>query len=241
VPLTYQAEVLADSPYLYWRLGEASGTTAEDATANNRDGTIAGSPTMGASGALREDSNTAFDLDAVDDHVNSNVVVNTATVTVEVWFYYSGTVPSADARVAGFVDAPADGTHEKELYIDTAGKLRFYVYDGGPRYTSVPATSLSTGWNHLVGTADGTTARAYVNGVEVGSMAAGDTFTGYVNNNVFVGRDSTGSVVFARLAGKRDEFAVYTSALTAARIGAHYTAGILPSLFQPFVPMRVRS
>ena len=33
---SYSQEVLADSPLAYWRLGEASGTTAADASGNNR-------------------------------------------------------------------------------------------------------------------------------------------------------------------------------------------------------------
>ena len=38
---TYDQAVLADSPELYWRLGETSGTTVADATTHGHAGTYA--------------------------------------------------------------------------------------------------------------------------------------------------------------------------------------------------------
>ncbi len=49
---SYSASVLADSPLAYWRLGEASGTTAADASGNGRTGSYLNTPTLGAAGAL---------------------------------------------------------------------------------------------------------------------------------------------------------------------------------------------
>jgi hypothetical protein len=43
----YQDAVLADGPLSYWRLDETSGTVAQDATANDRDGTYTNA-TLGA-------------------------------------------------------------------------------------------------------------------------------------------------------------------------------------------------
>ena len=43
----YQDAVLADGPLSYWRLDEATGSVAQDATANDRDGTY-GNATLGA-------------------------------------------------------------------------------------------------------------------------------------------------------------------------------------------------
>jgi hypothetical protein len=49
--MSYQGEVLVDSPVGYWRLGETSGTIANDETANNLDGTYVNAPTLGVAGA----------------------------------------------------------------------------------------------------------------------------------------------------------------------------------------------
>src|SRR5262249_9490411 len=55
----YRDTVLADSPILYWRLGESSGTTVGDSSGHGSTGTIVGSPTLGAQGALFGDSSSA--------------------------------------------------------------------------------------------------------------------------------------------------------------------------------------
>ncbi|HXF56088.1 MAG TPA: PQQ-dependent sugar dehydrogenase, partial [Actinomycetota bacterium] len=48
----YRDEVLSDAPLGYWRLGEASGTTASDASGGGHDGTYLGGATLGAPGLL---------------------------------------------------------------------------------------------------------------------------------------------------------------------------------------------
>ena len=55
----YQAEVLQDTPYAYWRLGEADGATTAHDTANGNDGTISGTVTLGQPGATC-DNDTAM-------------------------------------------------------------------------------------------------------------------------------------------------------------------------------------
>ena len=85
----YAAAVLADTPSLYWRLGEPSGTNANDETANNRDGTYTGTFTLAQTGALKGDTNTAVDLTAPTGVVTStyNPFVNGTTRTFEGWAY----------------------------------------------------------------------------------------------------------------------------------------------------------
>ena len=41
-PVPYSTEVIADTPAIYWRLGETSGTVAADSSGNNRNGTNGG-------------------------------------------------------------------------------------------------------------------------------------------------------------------------------------------------------
>ena len=53
---TYQAEVLADGPAGYWRLGEASGTVAADTSPNANSGAYVSGPTLGAPAPLVADS-----------------------------------------------------------------------------------------------------------------------------------------------------------------------------------------
>src|SRR5947199_303228 len=50
--------ITADGAFGYWRLGEASGTSAADSAGTNT-GTYVGSPTLGVAGALTDDADTA--------------------------------------------------------------------------------------------------------------------------------------------------------------------------------------
>ena len=56
--MAYVDEVRADNPTAYWRLGEASGTTAQEDD-NLYDGTYQNTPTLGVAGALVTDADTA--------------------------------------------------------------------------------------------------------------------------------------------------------------------------------------
>jgi hypothetical protein len=70
----YGATVAADTPVLHWRFNEVAGTNADDATANNRDGTISGTPTLGSTGLLSVDTNKAITFDGVNDKVASAAI-----------------------------------------------------------------------------------------------------------------------------------------------------------------------
>jgi hypothetical protein len=66
--MSYESEVLADAPLIYWRLGDSSGTTAVDDSGNGIDGTYYNSPTLGVSGLIVDaDSAVNFANDASTD------------------------------------------------------------------------------------------------------------------------------------------------------------------------------
>jgi hypothetical protein len=73
---------------------------------------------------------------------------------------------------------------------------------------------------HVVGTYDGTTQRLYVNGALVASAALTGPATS--NTNPLVIGSWGGTNEF--FAGRIDEVAIYTKALTSAQVQAHYSA-----------------
>ena len=89
---SYSASVLADSPLSYWRLGEASGTTAADSSGANRTGSYLNTPTLGVGGALTGDSNTAGAFNGTDEYVQVPfaAALNPASFTVEAWAFVTG-------------------------------------------------------------------------------------------------------------------------------------------------------
>jgi hypothetical protein len=88
--LAYRAAVLAKNPVAYWRLGEATGTTAVDETGNGHNGTYIGNPTLGQPGAIDGDSNTAVQFNGtnyveIPDSADFSQPTSTRGLTVEAW------------------------------------------------------------------------------------------------------------------------------------------------------------
>jgi hypothetical protein len=91
--MTYSSEVLADSPLCFLRLGEASGTTAADSSGNSHAGTYAASPTLGATGLIAGDSDTAVTFNGSSQYVsidNSSGWADGTSFTAEIWVKASG-------------------------------------------------------------------------------------------------------------------------------------------------------
>lgn len=62
----YSGVVLTKGPVGYWRLGQAAGPSAFDASGNGYDGSYLGSPSFGQTGAIANDPDTAIGLNGPD-------------------------------------------------------------------------------------------------------------------------------------------------------------------------------
>lgn len=210
-PTDYFEAVLNYLPWVWYRMGEPSGTVATDASGNERHGTYNGGPTLDQAGAIAaalDDGAVLFD--ATNDYLISPVVFNKAQATMICFFYYDGTPPGGLSFIAGCADGDGSPTNEKNLGLTSAGKAQFYAFDGGT-HTAVDPNALSTGWHMLCGRVNGSTCDLFVDGASVASVACGATYTSYTVPNVLVGGATTDK---ARRAGLRDEFILYDYALT---------------------------
>ena len=212
VDATYRALVMSSSPRAYWRLGEASGTTAVDETGAS-NGTYAGGYVLGATGALANDSNTAVDLNGTSGRMNAPSVPAldlTSQVSIEAWIN-----PDSLTGTRWIVNK---GTYYY-LYISN-GITYFGIHQGG--YVFVTTTAVTTGaWQHLVGTYDGSTLVLYRNGVVVAQAPASGAISS-TSTAVFVGAVSAAGSFFD---GRIDEVAIYGTGLTPAQVVAHYQRG----------------
>jgi hypothetical protein len=216
----YSTEVLADSPVSYWRLGEAGGTSAIDQIGANA-GTFAGGVALGQLGALQGSTDTAASFDGVNDEMSaadSNSLDATSAVSLEVWA--KRTRSNTFQVVAG---KPGNGQSKFEnysLWFDS-GNYAVAYFGNGTTYARVSsAAPLNTEWHYIVATYNNATARMYVDGVLVGSVAS----TVQLTPNQFalnVGRARTNGYFYQ---GQLDEIAVYPTALSAGRVQVHYDA-----------------
>ncbi len=199
-------------------------TKARDTSGFANDGILTGANGKPVSRPGRLGQALAFD--GVDDYVISSSLINTSPVTVSAWVKLTS-YPAAKGLVTGFVNGIGGAAYDKDLYINTDGRLYFYVYDGAQRTTSAPTSPIPLNtWVHVMGTANGSAAKAYVNGVEVGSVAAGATYTSYTVPNLLIqGTSGLASIAGGYMAATIDDVRVYNRALTASEVTALYKLG----------------
>lgn len=211
--MAYRDEVIADAPVIYLRLGETSGTVANDETTNNLDGTYINSPTLGVAGAVS--GNTAVTLNGTTQFIS----VSHATAL------NTGDVMSVEAFVKRSDLSQSVGIAYKHsawgVAINASGNLVLLKDTGAT--SSVIATStttiLDTNWHHVVLTKNGSTIKIYIDGVDR---------TGSVANQTLVNSTQALLIGFENVAeyfsGSLDEVAIYPTALSASRAQAHYNA-----------------
>lgn len=204
----------------HWSLDDATSTVATDSSGSGNSGTLTSGPAW-----IGGKQDKALSFDGVNDHVVSTQIINTSATTISAWIKISA-YPSNNGLVAGFINGYGNLTHDKNLYIGTDGKLYFYVYDGATKTTSTPSAAVPLNqWVFVSGTADGATVRTYVNGVQVGSVAAGATYTSYNVPNFFI-QGATGNVSFGGglMSAMIDDVRLYNRALSSDEISSLYGA-----------------
>jgi hypothetical protein len=223
--LVYPDFVMEDQPAGYWRLGETTGTMVADTSGHNLVGSYSGGVSLGATGAVSGDSNSAATFDGTSGSaaLGDSALLQTANVSVEAWV-------KTTASGAGTQQVVRKRLYGYSLQVDTGtGLPGFWVYSGSlntAQKTLVTGTGRVTDgtWHHLVGTYDGSNVELYVDGGVAGTVAA--VVSGgltYQPGGVAIGRD--GDYAGAYFQGSLDEVAIYPTALSATRIATHFTAG----------------
>jgi RHS repeat-associated protein len=198
----------------YWRLGDASGSSATATVGDN--GTIAGTPALGVAGLLLKDTNTSVDFDGLDDQVtiaDSDRVDASGVVSFEAWV-------RPDARTIGNANIVAKpGAYVLALRSDGIPEAR--VYAGGTTNVAVGTAPLALGQPyHLVGTYDRSKIKLYVNGAFVSEVLLSGSLT--QNANALQLGSHANS---ARFNGVIDEAALYDTTLSATEVKDRFDAG----------------
>jgi len=222
----YGRAIAADNPVGWWRLGDASGTTAVDQEGLN-NGTYRGGYTLGQTSLLPGDANPAVGFNGSSSYVTIPPAVAfnfTNSFSVEAWIKPTSLPASGSFRTV--ITKP-----ESYSLQFNGPRMEFTVIQNGTRRRlQAPSGAIVAGSTyHVVGTYDGTTQRLYVNGTLVASaaLAGGATVT---TNGIFVGSWDGTTEYFA---GTIDEAAVYGTVLSAAQVRAHYDAASAATLAAP--------
>lgn len=215
--MTYSAEVLADSPLAWYRQGDASGSTMTDSSGNGRNGTYPVAPTLGEPSLLTTDADTCAKFDGSNDQgtVAYAAWMNVTTFTVEAW------IKPETFNDDFIVDRwSSSGNRPFFFALNSSAKIRLVSSTAGADVVGA-TTLVANQIYHVVATVDAatTTARLYVNGV----LDATDT-SWSAATSTSLAMNVGGNVSFY-FDGWIDEVAFYGTALSGARVAAHYTAG----------------
>ena len=182
----------------------AAATTALDATANHLDLalTAASETTGGRRGAAL--SVTSGSL----AHAAHQASLDATALTVELWINPTA-LPGATR--AGLVDS--DGEYGFFLYPNSV----LQCTAGGVVATAAANLVVTSKWQHVACTYDGTTARVYLDGREVATQGGGGAIAAGNANGLAVGSNSPNSDNFTGLV---DDVRIYSVARTAVEVCA---------------------
>lgn len=226
----YRSAVLADSPVAYWRLGEASGTTAADEI-GSYNGTYVGTPTLGAVGVIPGNTAATFGGTKYVTAGNPVGLQITGAISMELWVKFNS-LSATQILASKYLTTG----NQRSIQIATNdlspfNTFKFYVSaDGAALKIITGSTAISTGqWYHIIATFSPSSRMSiYVNGVQ----DATDT-TGIPSSLL----NTTADWIIANRSGLPvnsadatiDEVAIYNTALSAARVLAHYQAARPPA------------
>ena len=232
----YADVVLADSPYVLYRLGEASGTTAVNAQGTTaRNGTYVNTPTLGATGALQGDADTAVTLASgssqyIDAPVSGLGALMGNGFTFECWIKTTATTAQ---RLFGlrtgnpFIQCTINENAAGKLRLNIRANTTSLILDG---QTTTTAGIHDNAWHHVVltGMVSTNTITIYVDGVlrpiSYTSQTTPNAFT--FTNNGAIGAENNSGSISAYISATLDEVAIYNSILTADQVRTHYAAGL---------------
>lgn len=201
----YGDAVMTDTPKGYWKLD----STFADFSGGKHVGSAFGSYLF-ALGAYQ----TAVYLDgtsffSVVDHADLDLG---DVLTLEAWV-----LPTSTGTVRNICDK---GTGGYIFQISATNFLQFGKTGTAIIVTSTVAIPSDGAWHHVVATKNGATVKLYIDGIDRTGTVTNQTLAN-TSNDLHVGRDWTGGNSYY---GGLDEVAVYSTAISSARVTAHFNA-----------------
>jgi hypothetical protein len=224
----YPSTIRNDGASHQWRLDGRPGSATEADQAGPLPLTLGSQVTLGAPGALDDETATAASVSGAGPIAGYTSTTEPATAqsSVELWFKTS----TAGGTLAAFGggDSTAPTTRSRELYLTPSGRLAYAVRGSGAVgadavFVASAGPVTDGAWHHATAVQTADQLLLYLDGVLATSVdtsvAVSDAGLWWVGGATPSDLVNAGSAAFT---GTVDEVAVYPSALSAAQISAHY-------------------
>jgi len=193
----YARQVLDFKPDAYWQLGEGSGTLAKDET-GRFNGTYVGSPTLGGTGLLEDDSGTSVAFNGSGQYMTlskttAQLNYSLLPFSISLTFNANDVTPTQTQRL---FSSSGSGDNKIALLISISSSALFFnLFSNGMGVNGLNASTISkelysNQTNHVVFTHDGSTSEngfnIYLNGVEQTKARNpfGTVYTGMVGTDL---------------------------------------------------------
>lgn len=235
----FRNAIATDTPYMWWRLDEVSGTALADRSGNGRVASVVG--TAGTSYLLNQDGLAGDGNKAIKLLADAGYIRSVAAYTLPLTNFAQAICFKADAGagagVLTMMNQNADpstlsGSRDRGFVLGSDGKL-YYEYWIGSTARIASLATVNDGQRHIAHVVvTATTTTFFIDGVVQGSLNSVPTasYAGYL----YVGRtnitDLTSPInTNAGFRGVVDEMVYFNHALTNARVLAHAQAAGLAS------------
>ncbi len=226
-PAMFTAEVVADAPLAYWRLGENPGeTTAVDATGNGFDGIYSSTGvTLGQPGVLGGDPAVLFDgLGTGSVVVPHDAQLNVSQITMESVFRWDG----PNGQQQRIIEKSTEPGSTRPVYsLQVTDDARVQVELGFLGIPGEVTVFNSVGLipvgqpTQVAATFDGTTISIYINGLIDSSVGFSGSIRTDTARPLGIGNQAERERPFN---GLIDDVVLYDYALSSGRVLAHWQA-----------------
>lgn len=217
----------------YWRLNDAAGSaTAHDWSVWGNDGTLVGldPSTAWVPGGPEGGALSLQGKGYVNVARSASIDSITTQVTVAAWIFLDGTITDYATAISRQIGTGYDQHYHLSVNAQQQAILFITTPIAGQVVVGSPMTVPQRTWVHLAGTYDGSQARLYVNGTEVGNLPGAGPFAAETNPVILSGNgNSPGNTVSEFVPGQLDEILLYRRALGADEIARLEGGELLPS------------
>lgn len=215
-------QIIQDSaPVRYYRFGEAAGTTAYDLGGNGANGTYVGSPTLGVTGAITADSDTAISLDGTARYVSiPSLDISNRSFAISFWFNPDATPPNNQDLFSAFSAFAANQAFYIRYNSSGNGIVSAEFYSGA----QVTSGTLTAGTWYLISVVydySGGLLTLYINGAVVDFTNLAGPYTGATPTMQIAAFTAAGATY---VKGDMDDFALWLRLVDADELLDQYTA-----------------